>query len=1065
MKSNRLYNLLAALLLWCCLTTNVNAQQTSTFSVATLNVDGLPGKIAFLNINAEGPQVAGSLRISNYLAKKDCDILCLQENFNYRWEIWSQLLLKYKKDEWSGGISLIGQDIDYAHLQNTKFKCDGLNTLWHHGICNHGYERTPWTHNFGKFSHDFDDIITKGFRRHELKLADGGEVVVYNLHMDASSDRDEQKLNDGRDREARLAQWQQLADDILAHLDNRPVIVAGDMNSYYHRDDFQTVFIQAIEATGRATVGDAWVETNLGGSYPALGSEPLADETLDKILYINPTGGNSITPVSVTLDREGYMDGDKPLGDHFPLIATFQLDSSADSGSPVAEVNYTVTKISNPDRGEREVDGLTADGDRENSYTWRLAGRGDEIYIATSRNVASALVNMYGSQISAAAGMSMDTFWSMVDVVFNGDIYRNDVSEGANIISYNRKTGEFKTIWTAEPGVYQRMAVTFGDDVYFGSYSANQGIEQYILKLDKDGNFTKVYTTTGTTAMRANCVYDGHLFFASSDARTVVAEGDPEPITKMAVIRKSNDDDTQWDLVADYHDFGDIPYDPIQTNWAGAPFWELASHAGYIYATAPSTAGFVIFKGHPAQGGESANEYGWHWEEVAGLNNGLNNPGLSDVEGGEPGTMRSLIGSVYEFNGELYAYNFDHAFAGVAQTFVGMLQQTTGADVKASDYLGYIYDTLHNPQKVWKLNDATGKFDELTAFTQLMEGTTNEYIWRMGEHNGKLYVATMDAGIGYGYMTQLTNGSFFKMSNGERLSKIQYIGNVIKLLALAKGNETMDELRGKLELLKALFEQFVETDQADDGSVELIVDIQGLTQEIKTIVTAMLTAQTGERLVQLNDVLVNMLTNLQSLNEQEAGAISAMLMILEYVGLTNLWHQLLSDLATLTPETAKEKVQETVETILAAIVGKMQDTMDNIHERVDVKGIEMYAYINHAVRTNEWGFDLLRTDDGGQNFEVITRTGFDDKYNYGCPSFLSTEEGLYFGTCNPFYGGQLFLLSEEGDEPIDIVTGITNVETVKKQGNIFYTLNGQRVANPNRPGIYLQNGKKTVVSK
>jgi hypothetical protein len=427
--------------------------------------------------------------------------------------------------------------------------------------------------------------------------------------------------------------------------------------------------------------------------------------------------------------------------------------------------------------------------------------------------------------------------------------------------------------------------------------------------------------------------------------------------------------------------------------------------------------------------------------------------------------MRSLIGSVYEFNGELYAYNFDHAFAGVAQTFVGMLQQTTGADVKASDYLGYIYDTLHNPQKVWKLNDATGKFDELTAFTQLMEGTTNEYIWRMGEHNGKLYVATMDAGIGYGYMTQLTNGSFFKMSNGERLSKIQYIGNVIKLLALAKGNETMDELRGKLELLKALFEQFVETDQADDGSVELIVDIQGLTQEIKTIVTAMLTAQTGERLVQLNDVLVNMLTNLQSLNEQEAGAISAMLMILEYVGLTNLWHQLLSDLATLTPETAKEKVQETVETILAAIVGKMQDTMDNIHERVDVKGIEMYAYINHAVRTNEWGFDLLRTDDGGQNFEVITRTGFDDKYNYGCPSFLSTEEGLYFGTCNPFYGGQLFLLSEEGDEPIDIVTGITNVETVKKQGNIFYTLNGQRVANPNRPGIYLQNGKKTVVSK
>jgi len=721
---------------------------------------------------------------------------------------------------------------------------------------------------------------------------------------------------------------------------------------------------------------------------------------------------------------------------------------------------YTVTKISNPDRGEREADGLTPGGDRENSYTWRLAGLGDEIYIATARNIANALVNMYGSQISAASGMSMDTFWSMIDALVNGDIYRNDVSEGANIIAYNRKTGEFRTVWTGGPGEYQRMAVTYRDNVYFGSYSADQSIEQYILKLDKDGNFTKVYTTTGTTAMRANCVYDDHLFFASSDARTVVAEGDPEPIAKMAVIRKSNEDDTQWDLVADYRDFGDIPYDHIQTSWAGAPFWELASHAGYIYATAPSTAGFVIFKGRPAQDGESANEYGWHWEEVAGLNNGINNPGLSDVEGGEPGTMRSLIGSVYEFQGELYAYNFDHAFAGVAQSLVGMLQQMKSTQVKASDYLGYMYDTMHNPQKVWKLNDATGKFEELTAFTKLMEGTTNEYIWRMGEHNGKLYVATMDAGIGYGYMTQLTNGSFFKMSLAEKASKIAYLNNVIKLLALAKGNEKMDELRGKLEQLKALLELYTETTQVDDDTMQTIIDIEGLTQEIKTIVTDMLTAQTDEKLAQLNDILVNMLTNLQNLNEQEEGAMSAMLLILKYVGLTELWHQLLRDLATLTPETAKEKVQETVKTMLAAIFGKMQETAADLYDRVDGKGIEMYAYINHAVRTNEWGFDLLRTADGGQTFEVITRTGFDDKYNYGCPSFLSTEEGLYFGTCNPFYGGQLFLLTEEGT---DYVTGITTVETMKSQDNIFYTLNGQRVANPNRLGIYLQNGKKVVI--
>ena len=383
--------------------------------------------------------------------------------------------------------------------------------------------------------------------------------------------------------------------------------------------------------------------------------------------------------------------------------------------------DYTVRKISNPFHGEREVDGLVAGGDRQNSYTWRLAERGDEIYIATARNIASALVNLYGESICGASGMSMDAFWTMIDAVTNGDIMRNDANEGANIICYNRKTGRFKVVWTGEDAEYQRMAVTFDGNVYFGSYSADPSVVQYILKLDQEGNFTKVFETTGCTAMRANCVYDNHLFFASADDRTVIAEGDKVPVSKMAVLRKSNEDDTVWERVADYKDFGDIPYDPIHSSWAGAPFWELASHNGYIYATAPSMAGFVIFKGRPAQDGESANDYGWHWEEVAGLNNGINNPGLSKTRGGQPGTMRSLIGSVFEFNGELYAYDFDHAFGGEAQAFVGILQQLKGADVKASDYLSYMYNSLQNPQRVWKLDDATGKFKEC----KLADGRTD----------------------------------------------------------------------------------------------------------------------------------------------------------------------------------------------------------------------------------------------------------------------------------------------------------------------------------------------------
>ena len=672
--------------------------------------------------------------------------------------------------------------------------------------------------------------------------------------------------------------------------------------------------------------------------------------------------------------------------------------------------DYTVTKVSNPDRGEREVDGLIAGGDRQNSYTWRLAERGDEIYIATARNLASMLVNLYGEAISGAAGVSMDTFWAMIDAVTNGDIMRNDVNEGADIICYNRKTGEFKVVWTGNEAEFQRMAVTFGGNVYFGSYSAAPSVVQYILKLDKDGNFTKVFQTTGCTAMRANCVYDNHLFFASADDRTVIAEGDKVPVSKMAVLRKSNEDDTVWERVADYKDFGDIPYDNIHTNWATAPFWELATHNGYIYATAPSMAGFVIFKGRPAQDGESANDYGWHWEEVAGLNNGINNPGLSKTRGGQPGTMRSLIGSVFEFNGELYAYDFDHAFGGEAQAFVGILQQLKGADVKASDYLSYMYNSLQNPQRVWKLDDATGKFKECKEFTKLMEGTTNEYIWRMGEYDGQLYIATMDAGIFYNYMTQLTNGSFFRMSLVERTTKLAYINKALKLLAANKASENFEKLKEHLEQLKNILEQFVEEEQVDEETVRKYINY--------------------ERLATFVDAAVKI----------EILIVAARI-------------------AAMPGEDIESKM-------LLAALKKVQETATEISNKIDLKGAEMYLYINHAVMTNPWGFDLIRTADG-ENFEVITRTGFDDKYNYGCPSFLSTEEGLYFGTCNPFYGGQLFLLSskEQGgkaDVQPELPTAISTVEADDAE-DVYYDLSGRRLeGKPDTKGVYIKDGKKVV---
>ena len=83
-----------------------------------------------------------------------------------------------------------------------------------------------------------------------------------------------------------------------------------------HRDNIDEVFVLPIEATGKATVTDVWKE---------MGSD---SETLDKIFCINPVNGVKLQPTAFTIDKDGYHDGSKPLGDHYPLAATFEVKDS-----------------------------------------------------------------------------------------------------------------------------------------------------------------------------------------------------------------------------------------------------------------------------------------------------------------------------------------------------------------------------------------------------------------------------------------------------------------------------------------------------------------------------------------------------------------------------------------------------------------------------------------------------------------------------------------------------------------------------------------------------------------
>ena len=318
------------------------AQEAETFSIATLNVDGLPQKIFVAKVNPDGPGGGGSVRIGRYLLKRGYDMVFMQEDFNYHEELTVPLEDDYQMDSWTGDLGVEGRQIDFLHLQNHRFECDGLMGAWKNDITLTSASRTPWKANFGKFSHALDEIVTKGFRRYDLTLPGGLQIVVYNMHMDAGDTADEREGKDSLDRDARLKQWNQLRDEILTRLDTRPIIVVGDLNSYYCRDQIKSNFVDEIEATGRATVNDAWVELQNNGTYPdpvegivcceTDGNILESGEVLDKVLYVNPANGTGIHAVSYKLDTKDYQHDGKMLGDHYPVSVTFQIGSKRPTG-------------------------------------------------------------------------------------------------------------------------------------------------------------------------------------------------------------------------------------------------------------------------------------------------------------------------------------------------------------------------------------------------------------------------------------------------------------------------------------------------------------------------------------------------------------------------------------------------------------------------------------------------------------------------------------------------------------------------------------------------------------
>lgn len=314
--------------------------QKKTFTAACLNVDGLPptvkaAGIVNVKLNPEGPQETGTLQMSKLVSQKGWDFFGVSENFNYNDQLMSEIGGIYNTGTYRGAIpSSVTNVVPYL-AGNKWFDTDGLNLLWRSNISVSDEAWYLWNKRNGITEDGADQLIAKGFRYYTVRIAAGLEVDVYILHMDAETTP--------ADNEAREIQMTQLVDMILASDNKRPIIIMGDTNCRYTRDNLKGLMFERIKADERFDIHDPWIDFPREGVMPTLGAGSImvpghfdgtnheafqTGEVVDKIFYINNKDASAkLTAKSYLHDTDFTWPDGSEISDHYPIVIEFEIEN------------------------------------------------------------------------------------------------------------------------------------------------------------------------------------------------------------------------------------------------------------------------------------------------------------------------------------------------------------------------------------------------------------------------------------------------------------------------------------------------------------------------------------------------------------------------------------------------------------------------------------------------------------------------------------------------------------------------------------------------------------------
>ena len=257
--------------------------------VLTYNVAGLPEGISGSHPEANTPLIAP--RLNAY------DLVLMQETWQTP-EVNPLAPLRVYHEILIAGSEHPFKSVSATHPLNTDperpdaILGDGLNVFSRFRFDD--IDRQRWS---GCWNSAADCLALKGFSMSRMVLPVGGSVDVYDLHMEAGGDPEDDVLRD--------AGITQLITYINTQSAGRAVIVGGDFNLHTNGEPDGTQYQRLIDDAG------------LTDSCELLG---CADQgRIDKLL-VRSSAQVTLTPVSYSVETAEFLDGNnESLSDHEPV--------------------------------------------------------------------------------------------------------------------------------------------------------------------------------------------------------------------------------------------------------------------------------------------------------------------------------------------------------------------------------------------------------------------------------------------------------------------------------------------------------------------------------------------------------------------------------------------------------------------------------------------------------------------------------------------------------------------------------------------------------------------------